>query len=1056
MPASVRRASDRFRARLATTSRRVRAALPLREFRCLSLVAATSLAFAPCALALSPDLLLTQFHHTAWTAQDGAPTGIEALAQTSDGYLWIAGSAGLFRFDGVRFERVERVGGERLPSTNVMSLFAARPSGLWVGYRFGGASFIYDGGITSYGEQEGLPVASLTHFAQDASGAMWASTSGGLKRFDGSRWHDMREALALPSDYVKTMHIARDGTLWVVFGRSVMFLAPDAHAFVAADIETGEGDVDFVEAPDGTLWVTDASLGARAVSGPGASHGAPADWIRLQDDGAEPVWGRLVDRDGALWAVSSTGIHRMRDPARVPGASADARDDLFAEADGLTAAYASAFLEDREGNVWIGTAGGLDRFRESRLTPVPLPRAANGFALAAGADGAMLVGIDADAGLFSLTGPSTVESLSGPQYVTSAYRADDGVVWLGGRGMLWHSGGADWVPLDIPVDRDNKSYYPVQGIAQDRAGRLWVSVVRGGVYLFDRGAWTRFGDAALSVAAGADGRVWLGYPHGRIRLIRHDGDDTSRLLSSADGLDIGNVLAILPGPDDAAWVGGELGLARFDGDRFHVLARRGGAQFPTVSGIVATPDGNLWLGTSEGAMRLDADEVRRVIADDRHEVRYELFDFRDGMTGTPDAIRPLPSVAAGLDGRLWFATSNGIVWIDPAHIAHNALAPAVTVQSVVADGTRYEPADVLTLPRRVRHLQINYTALSLSIPERVRFRYRLGSDEPWQDAGARRAAFFTDPDPGDYAFSVIAANDDGVWSASGVQLAFTIPPAFHQTRWFIALCALAALAVLTGLYGMRVRHVAAQVHGRLQARLAERERIARELHDTLLQGMQGLIWHFQAAADRIQPGEPSRALMEQALDRADRLLAEGRDRVKGLRPVAAEIADLAQALAAEGTQFANAHAARFSVSVQGAARELHPIVREEGFLIAREALANAFLHARAESIEAELTYGASALQVRIRDDGRGIAAALPDAAAGPAHFGVMGMRERAKRLGARLDLWSRPGAGTEIELRVPAHVAYADTAARGVRVWLARLRSAIARRDAHTPEQDRS
>jgi len=225
------------------------------------------------------------------------------------------------------------------------------------------------------------------------------------------------------------------------------------------------------------------------------------------------------------------------------------------------------------------------------------------------------------------------------------------------------------------------------------------------------------------------------------------------------------------------------------------------------------------------------------------------------------------------------------------------------------------------------------------------------------------------------------------------------------------------------------------------AKVAERERIARDLHDTLLQGMQGLIWRFQAASDRIPPGEPARQLLEQSLDRADKLLEESRDKVKDLRPMSGAVADLAQALAAEGEQLTKLHSAQFRVSVQGAPRDLHPIVREEGFLIGREALANAFNHSAAANIEAEVTYGEHALQIRIRDDGRGISETVLDAGGRPGHFGLLGMRERAKQLGANIEVWSKPGAGTEIDVRVPAEVAYRPSQA-ATRGWRFRLGAA--------------
>ena len=982
------------------------------------------LSLVPSAFALSPDLRITQLYHTAWTAKDGAPTGVESLAQTSDGYLWISSAAGLFRFDGVRFERIDTVGGQHLPSTNVMSLLAPRSGGLWVGYRFGGASFIEGGKVTNYGPREGLPGGTVTRMVQDHAGVIWANTGRGLKRFDGSLWEDAGETFNLPSEFVRTLSVARDGTLWIVVGRTLMFLHPGQTVFSATDVQTSEEEADFVETPDGTLWLTDAALGAHAVDG--------KDWITLRDPKHGPLWGKLVDRDGTLWTSSPAGIHRVQHVAT------DSPRDMFSNLHGLTAPYANAFLEDREGNVWIGTAAGVDRFRESRLTRLELPYGANGFAIAAGDAGQLLVGIDFNPGAFKVTAPAFA-AVQGPQFITCVYRDDDGDVWYGGRGIVWHAHGSRLDSLEVPADRANANYYPIQAITKDRAGRLWVSVVRGGVFYYADDKWTRVDDPPLTMSSDASGRVWLGYPGSRIKVIGPEPNSVLD-LSLDDGLDIGNVMAILPHGADT-WIGGELGLARFDGNKFHAVTQSGGHQLPSVSGIAATAEGDLWLSSTAGAIKLAADEVQLLTSQPDYSVTVELFDFLDGMPGTPNAIRPLPSIAITSDGRLWFATTNGVVWIDPHHQRQNTLAPNVDVQTIVADGRAYEPRAGVRLPIKARNVQISYTALSLSIPERVHFRYQLGANEPWQDAGSRRTAYFTDLGPGNYAFRVIAANNDGVWNNVGATLEFAIPPAFYQTKWFYALCALALIAALVFAYRVRVRQVAAHVRDRLEGQLAERERIARDLHDTLLQGMQGLIWRFQAASDRIPPGEPARQLLEQSLDRADKLLEESRDKVKDLRPMSGAVADLAQALAAEGEQLTKLHSAQFRVSVQGAPRDLHPIVREEGFLIGREALANAFNHSAAANIEAEVTYGEHALQIRIRDDGRGISETVLDAGGRPGHFGLLGMRERAKQLGANIEVWSKPGAGTEIDVRVPAEVAYRPSQA-ATRGWRFRLGAA--------------
>lgn len=1017
----------------------------LRLLRSASWIAA-AFVLPSTACGLSSDLSLRQLHHTSWLAHDGAPTGIESLAQTSDGYIWVAASAGLFRFDGVRFERIDEMGGQRLPSNNVMKLFAPRSGGLWIGFRFGGASFIVNGTVRNYGHREGLPGGTVTDFAQDPSGAVWANTTRGLKRFNGTHWEEVRERLQLPSEYVNAMRVARDGTLWIVIGRNVMSLAPGRPIFSATDIRTSEEDVNFVEAPDGTLLLTDQKLGARVVYVPDGTTTARHAWIPLSGARDEGLWGQLVDRDGVLWLTASSGIHRLRNAARLidPDFTVETPNDVYANVDGLAT---SDFLEDREGNVWIGTASGIHRFRESRLTPVEFPRAADGFAIAAGDAETMLIGIDSDQGAFNLTGSAITQIERGPQNITCVYRGGDGVVWFGGRGMVWRSSGtsvadATWIPIAAPIERTNASYYPVQAMTQDRAGRLWVSLVRGGVYRLDGSDWTHLSkDAPLTLATDADGRVWHGYPAGRVRLVDAN-DVTVHDLSP----DLGNILSIHARTANV-WVGGELGLARFDGRHVHAVALHDNRTLSSVSGIVLTAEGELWLNTSDGAISIAADEVRRLSTDPGYAARYDLYDYLDGMRGTPTSIRPLPSIAAGADGRLWFATTNGISWINPKEVRRNTIAPNVEVQAIVADGSRFRPHPELKLPVGVRNLQINYTALSLSVPERVRFRYQLGPGEPWQDAGPRRTAYFTDLRPGAYAFRVIAANNDGVWNETGAAIGFTIPPAFHQTRWFYAACALACVGLLTAVYRLRMRQVSIQVRDRLEARLAERERIARDLHDTLLQGMQGLIWRFQAAANRIPSGDPARTMIEQSLDRADRLLGESRDKVKDLRPATSDVADLAQALAVEGEQLSKLHSAKFTVSVQGSSREIHPIVREEALLISREAISNAFRHAHADSIECELTYGDIALHVRIRDDGQGVDSAILEAGQRPGHFGLIGMHERAKKLGAHIEVWSKPEAGTEIDLRIPAAVAYKrlETRPRGIRIWLALLGFSVQR-----------
>jgi signal transduction histidine kinase len=360
----------------------------------------------------------------------------------------------------------------------------------------------------------------------------------------------------------------------------------------------------------------------------------------------------------------------------------------------------------------------------------------------------------------------------------------------------------------------------------------------------------------------------------------------------------------------------------------------------------------------------------------------------------------------------------------------------VTIWSVTAGERRYPVTSAaLLLPVKTRQLQIEYTAGSLTVPERVHFRYKLdGSDTGWQDADGRREAFYTNLAPGDYSFHVMASNNDGVWNPVAASFNFTISPAFYQTAWFRLLCGFVGLILLWRLYDFRVAQIRAKVRGRLEERLAERERIARDLHDTLLQGVEGLVLRFQAVANRISRREPVGELLERTLERADQVLEEGRDRVLNLRAVAGDVGELAQALAATGEELALMYPVQFRASVEGVPRDLHPIAREELLFIGREALTNAFRHAGAGVIEAEVCYGETALKMRVRDDGRGIDAEVLKSGR-PGHWGLPGMRERARNIRATLEVWSRPEAGTEIELSLQAELAYGEERCVARRNW---------------------
>lgn len=979
------------------------------------------------ALALDTERSVFELHHTAWGAEDGAPTGVAALAQTADGYLWVGTSTGLFRFDGLRFERFESIAGASLPSPNIYSLWAPPTGGLWIGYRLGGASFFEDGHLTDYSVASGMPAASTNAFATDADGGVWIATARGLLRRMGSEWQPVEIPGAAAGAYIRRLTLDRDGALWAVTDSAVVVRRPGAVAFEETGVHAIYGAI--AEGGDGAVWLTDDRRGVRKLRSAGEHAFEPEAWLAGPD-----TRGILIDRDGGMWLTTRTGVVRIRFTGGVDARPLEAPEQ-FDETHGLSGDYVSSVLEDREGNIWIGTTAGLDRFREAALVKLATPPRAQYFSLAAGPSGSMWVGINT-LGLFTARDDEVEQAPQRLRRILGAYRAADSSVWFGADASLWHLRENSWERVSFPT------YIPspppdVQAMVQDREGALWVSLALAGVHRLADGVWTPFGglpmlprDTPLAAAVDSDGRVWLGYTDNRAAVV--DGADV-RVLGAEHGLAVGHVLS-LDAHGQHVWIGGETGLARLDGERFQTIVAAGGRRFGSVSGIVETADGDLWLNDASGVTHIAAGEIDKSLVDSSYALDVETFDSLDGLPGTLQGVRPLPSAVQGTDGRMWFATSDGVVWIDPGTIRRNTLAPPVLIQSVDFDGALTEARSGMQLPMKTRNLRINYTALSFTIPERVRFRYQLeGVDNGWQDPGERRQAFYTNLAPRDYRFRVIAANNDGVWNEQGATLEFTIPPTFFETGWFVAICAAGGAILLWLLYLLRLHQVSTRIRERLETRMNERERIARDLHDTLLQSTQGLIYRFQAEIERLPRDEPTRVRMEEALDRADSVLAESRDHLSGLRGAAFASLELGEALKEVGEQLAKDRKTSFAVIVKGQPRGLHPVVREEAQRIGSEALVNAFQHANASYIELEIVYDVAALDIRVRDDGIGMAIGTFDSRQKPGHWGLRGMRERATQIHATFDVWSRAGAGTEVALRVPATFAYQTESAKMAR-----------------------
>jgi len=981
---------------------------------------------------------LSHLQHTSWTLKDGMPGPVMAIAQTSDGYLWLGTGSGLYRFDGVRFERFDTLAGAQLPSRQVLSLHATKDNGLWVGLMDGGAALVREGRVLHVDPAGGNFATSTRDFASQRDGTLWVATGRSLLRREGEAWiaigpesgYDDGNGHAPP-----TLKIAVDGSdnLWVVTDRTVFVKAAGSTRFVASEAPA-LGLTQLVVGADGRAWANDMSPAVRGLSRlplpgePAASAATPLYPV------ARSFFMPAFDRRGLLWYGARDGLNRI-DVSGTPAAAAASHQFLGTDK-GLSGELVTRIFQDRDGAIWVGTNGGLDRFRGAAVDRIDLPDRSASIAMTADEHGHLWIASGGSVQRLApgRSTPEPVPTDPGMETFTAVFADRQGRLWVGGRTGLWRQDGHRFVQLPTP---DGLPWMAaVFEITEDAQGAIWFNGHRYGLMRYADGKVTRLSGSGRFPRKGPDaigtdarGQVWMGYDDGT--LLRQEGDRTVA-LTPADGVKVG-AIKVIARQGEQLWIGGERGVQLVSAPGLPMLRLADPDALDGVSGIVATPDGALWMNGANGIVRLSADEVRRALAvapDDGRRPTGRRFGLDDGLSGRAEQSWPLRTAARTPDGLLWFALSNGVVRIDPARLPQGDVAPPpVDVQRLFVHGEPVLPATsdgALRLSPGTRDLEIAYTAISLAQPDRTRFRYQLiGQDRDWLDAGVRRRAFYTNLGPGAYEFRVQASQDGGPWSATPATMRFEIAPTLTQTGWFRAAAVFVGLATLGVLAALRARQRRLHEQERLAARVQERERIARDLHDTLLQGVYGLILRFEAISRRLPDTE--RSAMQRVLADADALLVEGRDRVTDLRLPPPDANLLEHTLEGLGRELSHTHGAAFALSVEGTPRPLEPALSASICLIAREAIFNAFQHARAERIEVTLRYGDAAFSLRVHDDGIGVPDAVQERGGRPGHWGLSGMRERAELAGVAYRLSSHAGVGTEVELSVPAARAYAAT-----------------------------
>ena len=975
------------------------------------------------AYALDPAVAITQFKHTRWTAEDGVPLGIYALAQTPDGFLWTGSDSGLHRFDGVRFEMTPApVNGARVGEP-VSALMTARNGDLWIGYQSGRVAVLRAGKLI-----DRSPTASdrwVYSFLEDRSGAVWAVTGNSnhpLMRYAAGRWENIGEHWGMTRASAWGIAQSKDGRIWLSDRFATLVLAPGERRFrnVGVSGSSGNGDNEGLATDrSGRVWLSSSASGTRRLPQPPLARPEVPPFTSVPPASATHSYRTfLFDRDGSIWGVTySAGIFRIAKPDDLYSGEHPI-EETFTAKDGLSSDRALAILDDREGNLWVGTSAGLDRFTPANVRPateVP-PYSRFGYIVMAARDGTVYAADSDNLYAISSRGTTTrlLDGLNNPQALCEDAT---GAIWFATSDAFFRGVGQRFER--IPTDKRRN----VLDCVATRDGRLWLSRTRGGIALYENGTWTE------SLPDGPDGPLkvttLVAYRDGLLGHVRSQGLvymqlPRTQVLWKTDDIPGGEITALQPAGDDVlvASVGG---MARLRDGRVTQLKR----DAPWLQGVVGIADdrhGHTWLLSRAGIARVSQDALSRSFDDPDAPLQAQLFDFDDGLKAPAVTGYSRNSAILGGDGVLRFLTTDAIMQVLPARLARNGLPPPVRITGLAFGTQRLRDPASTTLPAGVSRIEIDYTALSLTVPKRVRFRYQLiGVDDDWVEAGNRRQAFYTNLAPGDYRFRVVAANNDGVWNPRGASLDFTVPPTFIQSMWFKGLVIAAMALVLWMLYALRLRYETARLRDRFDTQIAERTRIARDLHDTLLQGMQGMLLSFQALASKLPRDAGLRQEMERVLDRTQATIREGRDRIHLLRDPEASTMDLAESLGRHAQELAAEHQLVCDITVPLPPRPLQPMVYEELRQIGREAITNACIHSKGTRVDIRLTYGDTGVVLMVQDDGIGI----PEERMGvERHWGLTGMRERASLMGSTLTIAGRSGGGTEVKVVIGADAAY--------------------------------
>jgi len=973
----------------------------------LSLVFTLSLGSSGTTFALDPQRELSQLNHEVWLTENGLPQNtVHAIAQTRDGYIWIGTEEGLARFDGVKFTIFDKQNTPELKSNYIRTLLADRQGALWIGTAQGLVRML-NGRFTLFTRDEGLPSETIQAIYEDREGNLWVATANGLGLLKSGGLTTFTTKERLISGSIQALFEDAGGALWIATPYGVGRIKDGKFTNFTVRDGLGSNSVRAIQQDrNNRLWF--GTLGGLS-SFDGNRFTTYTTRDGLTND---RIISLQADRDGGLLIGTAGGLCRLTD-GRFTG---------FNTGEALATSTILSLLEDLEGNVWIGTeSGGINLLKDTKFTTYTVRNGlSNDLVKSIYEDHQGNTWIGTDGGGLNLLRNgklnvyTTRDGLSS-NVVLSLFSDNTGNLWVGTPDGLNRFNGGKFTTY---TSADGLANNDVRSIYLDRHGSLWIGT-RGGLTRMTNGVFKTFtevdglpNDLITTLYEDTKGNLWIGTFGGLGKLTNEE----FTTFTTRDGLSSDAVISLHEDADETLWIGTNGGgLNRMKDGKFTAYTTSNGLLDDVVYRILADGQNNLWLSCRKGIFHISKKELDEFAKGLIASIAPVAYSTADGMMTRECSGGGDPAGWRGSDGKLWFPTIKGVAMIDPARMRLNSHAPPVVIEQIRIDEKSFAPSERLELPAGTTRFDLYYTAPSFVAPEKVRFKYKLeGFDKDWIDSGTRRIAYYTNLRPGAYTFRVIASNHDGVWNQTGTAVALYLKPYFYQTYWFYTVCLLALVVLAWLLFRLRVRGMQAK----FGAVLAERTRIAREIHDNLAQEMAGISVQLEVVARKMPPeAETAKTYLDRARQQVRHGIAEARRYVWELRSPALENNDLPTALAETARRLTHETSIQAQVEVNGTFRPLAHTVEDNLLRIGQEAINNAVKHAQAQRISVNLVFDTRRVQLIVRDDGSGFDKAARNENGG--HFGLIGMRERAEQIGGTLSIQSTNGSGTEVVAEVP-------------------------------------